>query len=83
MQALPWASLHNLYGPTEAAVDVTAWRARLSRWPGGRGVPIGAPISNVRVHVLDERLARCPSARSASCTSGACRWLAATTAGRR
>jgi amino acid adenylation domain-containing protein len=43
--------LHNLYGPTEASVDVTAWasdpRARLA------SVPIGRPISNVRLHVLD------------------------------
>jgi amino acid adenylation domain-containing protein len=43
--------LHNLYGPTEASVDVTAWasdpRARLPF------VPIGRPISNVRLDVLD------------------------------
>src|SRR5262249_44360829 len=47
------ARLHNLYGPTEAAVDVTSWRCR----PGDpRGlVPIGRPIANVRVHVLDRR----------------------------
>ena len=48
---LPSARLHNLYGPTEAAVDVTAWQCR----PGDpRGVvPIGRPIANVRVHVVD------------------------------
>ncbi|WP_285498419.1 non-ribosomal peptide synthetase, partial [Actinomadura sp. NBRC 104425] len=46
--------LHNLYGPTEAAVDVTAWRCT----PGhdGRPVPIGAPVANTRVYVLDDRL---------------------------
>ena len=44
--------LHNLYGPTEAAVDVTSWRCA----PGQDSVPIGAPIWNTRVYVLDERL---------------------------
>jgi amino acid adenylation domain-containing protein len=45
------AELHNLYGPTEASVDVTAWPCG----PGerGRGSPIGRPIANVRIHVLD------------------------------
>ncbi len=43
--------LHNLYGPTEAAVDVTFWPCR----PGmeGRGVPIGRPIDNIQIHLLD------------------------------
>ncbi|MFJ2796259.1 amino acid adenylation domain-containing protein [Streptomyces sp. NPDC087290] len=43
--------LHNLYGPTEASVDVTAWRCR----PGPRSgsVPIGTPVANTRVYVLD------------------------------
>jgi amino acid adenylation domain-containing protein/FkbM family methyltransferase len=46
------AELHNLYGPTEAAIDVTAWACV----PGdGRArVPIGRPIDNCRVYVLDE-----------------------------
>ncbi|MBW8832981.1 MAG: amino acid adenylation domain-containing protein, partial [Burkholderiales bacterium] len=47
----PQASLHNLYGPTEAAVDVTAWTCT-GREPGP-GVPIGAPIANTRMYVLD------------------------------
>ncbi|MEU8180867.1 amino acid adenylation domain-containing protein [Micromonospora sp. NPDC049047] len=45
--------LHNLYGPTEAAVDVTAWHHR----PGdGDVVPIGRPIANTTIHVLDRWL---------------------------
>jgi amino acid adenylation domain-containing protein/non-ribosomal peptide synthase protein (TIGR01720 family) len=48
--------LHNLYGPTEAAVDVTAWACA----PGAAVVPIGRPIDNVRMYVLDERLALAP-----------------------
>lgn len=40
--------LFNLYGPTEAAVDVTAFRCK-----PGSAIPIGWPISNVRVTVED------------------------------
>ncbi len=55
-EVLPGVSLDNLYGPTEAAVDVTHWHCR----PGAAVVPIGRPIDNVRVHVLDERRAPVP-----------------------
>ncbi|MFT3774240.1 MAG: amino acid adenylation domain-containing protein [Minicystis sp.] len=48
--------LHNLYGPTECAVDVTAWACQ----PGAAIVPIGKPIDNTRIHILDERLAPVP-----------------------
>ena len=57
---LPWASLRNLYGPTEAAIDVTAWRCTAAALDGCFRVPIGAPASNVRVHVLDRRLREQP-----------------------
>ncbi|ACU37564.1 non-ribosomal peptide synthetase [Actinosynnema mirum] len=51
------AELHNLYGPTEASVDVTAWRCS----PSEDGpVPIGLPISNTSVAVLDHRLRPVP-----------------------
>jgi amino acid adenylation domain-containing protein len=46
--------LHNLYGPTEAAVDVSAWPCRLE--PAATQVPIGRPISNIALYVLDHRL---------------------------
>jgi len=46
------AQLHNLYGPTETCVDVAAHRCR----PGETGrVPIGAPIDNTRLLVLDPK----------------------------
>jgi amino acid adenylation domain-containing protein len=45
------AQLHNLYGPTEAAIDVTAWACRRDGDP--RPVPIGHPIANTRMYVLD------------------------------
>ncbi|MFI8566235.1 amino acid adenylation domain-containing protein [Rhodococcus sp. NPDC078407] len=51
------SELHNLYGPTEAAVDVTYHRTRA----GDEGaVPIGAPVWNTTVHVLDSVLAPVP-----------------------
>nr|WP_018682965.1 non-ribosomal peptide synthetase [Actinokineospora enzanensis] len=46
------AELHNLYGPTEAAVDVTHWACL----PGASVVPIGRPVWNTRLHVLDADL---------------------------
>ncbi|MBW8833463.1 MAG: amino acid adenylation domain-containing protein, partial [Burkholderiales bacterium] len=51
--------LHNLYGPTEAAVDVTAWACRAE--PGATSVPIGGPIWNTRVYVLDAGLRPVPA----------------------
>ena len=43
--------LHNLYGPTEAAVDVTFWECRRSG--AERVVPIGRPIANTQIYLLD------------------------------
>ncbi len=48
---LPEVGLHNLYGPTEAAVDVTWWACERE---GRRGVvPIGYPVANTQIHLLD------------------------------
>ncbi|MFF4159221.1 amino acid adenylation domain-containing protein [Streptomyces sp. NPDC001678] len=52
------AELHNLYGPTEAAVDVTAWACRRDGDP--RPVPIGYPIANTAMYVLDRHLRPVP-----------------------
>lgn len=55
--ALP-AELHNLYGPTEAAVDVTHWTCRRS---DPRGVvPIGRPVANTQIYILDQHLQPVP-----------------------
>jgi amino acid adenylation domain-containing protein len=48
---LPATELHNLYGPTEAAVDVTAWTSSPDALTAN--VPIGRPISNTRIYILD------------------------------
>ncbi|WP_084345844.1 non-ribosomal peptide synthetase [Rhodococcus sp. 1163] len=50
-------SLHNLYGPTEAAVDVTFHDTE----PGGDSlVPIGVPVWNTQLRVLDPVLRLVP-----------------------
>jgi amino acid adenylation domain-containing protein/non-ribosomal peptide synthase protein (TIGR01720 family) len=47
----------NAYGPTEATVAVT-WSRPLS--PASGPPPLGGPIDNTRVHVLDELLRQVP-----------------------
>lgn len=53
------ARLCNLYGPTEAAIDVTAWECELGAI--GATIPIGRPIDNVDVFVIDEHLQEVPT----------------------
>ena len=43
--------LHNLYGPTEAAVDVTYFRCEPESERSV--VPIGRPVWNTQIHILD------------------------------
>ncbi len=52
-QKLP-AELHNLYGPTEASVDVSYWPCL----PGiaETAIPIGRPIANITLYILDRQL---------------------------
>ncbi|WP_323135334.1 non-ribosomal peptide synthase/polyketide synthase [Dyella silvatica] len=47
-------ALHNLYGPTEASVDVTYWPCQKDSTLNC--VPIGKPIANIQIHILDESL---------------------------
>ena len=55
---LPGVELHNLYGPTEAAVDVTYWACRPH--DPSRSVPIGKPIANIQLHILNPQLQPVP-----------------------
>jgi enterobactin synthetase component F len=55
-------ALHNLYGPTEAAVDVSwhpAWGEALAA-VSGANVPIGLPVWNTGLRILDARLQPVP-----------------------
>ncbi|HKV40162.1 MAG TPA: amino acid adenylation domain-containing protein, partial [Blastocatellia bacterium] len=46
--------LHNFYGPTEAAIEVSAWDCPREGTAGP--VPIGHPIWNTRLYILDANL---------------------------
>ncbi|MCF5753059.1 amino acid adenylation domain-containing protein, partial [Pseudomonas syringae] len=48
---MPGIALHNLYGPTEAAIDVTAWDCSGLDTPDS--TPIGKPVANTRIYLLD------------------------------
>jgi long-subunit acyl-CoA synthetase (AMP-forming) len=50
--------LINLYGPTEAAIDTTSYACSESASHGW--MPIGRPIANTQVYILDQYLAPVP-----------------------
>jgi acyl carrier protein len=52
------AELHNLYGPTEAAVDVTYWACQRNN--ERLVVPIGRPVANTQIYILDSRMQPVP-----------------------
>ena len=56
---LPHARLHNLYGPTEAAVVVTYWKCE--RGSDDRIVPIGRPVANTQIYILDRAMQPVPT----------------------
>ena len=45
------AELHNQYGPTEASIDVSHWLC--SPEEGSGRVPLGRPVDNTRIYLLD------------------------------
>ncbi|MCK8504202.1 non-ribosomal peptide synthase/polyketide synthase, partial [Myxococcus fulvus] len=49
----PSSELHNLYGPTEAAVDVSFFHC--ARGSSLSSIPIGRPVANTRLYVLDSQ----------------------------
>lgn len=52
------ANLYNLYGPTEAAIDVTHWTCEADST--SEFVPIGHPIANIQIYLLDRHLRPVP-----------------------
>lgn len=52
------AALYNLYGPTEATVDTICWACKPDST--GQKVPIGRPIANTQVYLLDQHLQPAP-----------------------
>lgn len=51
--------LHNLYGPTETAVDVSYWPA--SADDDSMPVPIGFPVWNTQLYILDANMRPLPA----------------------
>lgn len=49
---LPNVQLHNLYGPTEAAIAVTS--INMSAYEG-KMVPIGTPIANTKIYIVNSQ----------------------------
>src|SRR6266487_216907 len=58
----PGSVVVNEYGPTETVVGCCVFTVAAGDEPAGGQVPIGRPIANTRMFVLDERL--CPVPRS-------------------
>ena len=54
LQRLPGAALYNGYGATETTIASTFWKC--IELPGQCSVPVGRPIANTQVYVLDAQL---------------------------
>jgi len=52
-ERLPQVRLHNVYGPTEATVDSTVWTLEPDSPVPQGAPPIGKPLCNTRVYILD------------------------------
>jgi len=66
---LPATSLHNLYGPTEASIDVTFWECERANQQDTT-VPIGRPIANTQIYLLDRHWQLVPPGVSAELCIG-------------
>lgn len=58
LRELPGIGLINLYGPTEASIDVSSYDCLLT--PAIGAVPIGKPIDNIRLYILNNELQLLP-----------------------
>ncbi|MCW5515234.1 non-ribosomal peptide synthetase [Muriicola sp. Z0-33] len=57
-EKLDQTEIYNLYGPTEASVDVSSWHC--ARNDLDNGIPIGFPVANTQLYILDEQLKQVP-----------------------
>jgi amino acid adenylation domain-containing protein len=67
----PGIKLMNAYGPTEASDDVTHYILENSPLPEHENVPIGRPIQNTHIYILDDNHVQCPvGVRGEICVAG-------------
>lgn len=52
--------LFNCYGPTETTVDSTRFDCSASTVGTDQFVPVGKPVANTRIYVLDQKMKICP-----------------------
>ena len=76
----PRATLLNLYGSSEVGADVTCFEYR--RPIGAAGVPIGRPIANTEIYLLDAHLQPVPIGLTGELFVGGAGWRAAIGIGR-
>ncbi|MDX2093724.1 MAG: amino acid adenylation domain-containing protein, partial [Kofleriaceae bacterium] len=60
LELAPRCAVLNVYGPTETTIAATAWQLRAEELAPGREVPIGRPLPNYTVYVLDAQGALVP-----------------------
>jgi amino acid adenylation domain-containing protein len=67
----PNIKLLNAYGPTEASDDITHYVINSGSDMGELSVPIGKPVQNMKIYILDKNLSLCPiGVRGEICTAG-------------
>ncbi|HYY96397.1 MAG TPA: amino acid adenylation domain-containing protein, partial [Pyrinomonadaceae bacterium] len=65
----PGVRMMNAYGPTEASDSVTHFR--MERPPDLASIPVGRPVQNLKVYILDKRRRLCPvGVRGEICVAG-------------
>lgn len=62
---LPHTKIFNFYGPTEATIGVSHWLANGGNYEGVSTLPIGPPMANTHLYVLDADLRPVPVGKGA------------------
>jgi amino acid adenylation domain-containing protein/non-ribosomal peptide synthase protein (TIGR01720 family) len=65
----PNIKMVNAYGPTEASDDITHYI--MDKAPGMERIPIGKPLQNMNIYIVDNRMQLCPiGVKGEICVSG-------------
>ena len=69
LQIKPLIPIVNAYGPTEASDDIT--HCLIDQIPNNLEIPIGKPVSNMNIYIVDETMNLCPiGMKGEICVSG-------------